>query len=468
MYARQRTNYPPNLELLFRENKIVMTVKMQVEKRKLDVSKQYKKRAEKVIPHLTGTFSRAATSFVEGAFPLYIQSAKGSHFMDVDGNEYLDYLMGLGPITLGYNYEVVNHAIIDQLQKGILFSLPHTIEVELSELVSQTIPHADMVKFEKSGSNAVTGAVRAARAFTKNDKIAYCGSGGVWHDWQAAMVSRDGGVPKFNQELIKIFDYNDAEGLEQIFEDNSAEIAAVVLEPTMLEEPQNGFLKKVRKIADSNTTLLILDEVVTGFRFDLQGAQKYFDVKGDLVCFGKGMGNGLPISAITGPTEFMKTFDKLWVSSTNNSETLSMAGTISVINEMKEKSTISHCWKIGEKLFSGWNKIVEKNGIDAKMYGYPIRMDLRCYDSQKIESLAMKSLILQEMVKQGIFISILGTSFISFSHSEEDVEMTLQGLEIVCEFINKKITHDDYENYLEGKLPQTIWTMKLSPTKKHN
>ena len=148
-----------------------------------------------------------------------------------------------------------------------------------------------MVKFEKSGSNAVTDAVRASRYLTKKNKIAYCGSGGVWHDWQAAMVSRDGGVPEFNKELIFVFDYNDAEGLEQIFEDNKGEIAAIVLEPTIYEKPTDNFLQKVRKIADTNDAILILDEIVTGFRFDLGGCQKYFDLKGDFVCFGKGIKN---------------------------------------------------------------------------------------------------------------------------------------------------------------------------------
>ena len=199
----------------------------------LERSNNFKKNARNIIPHQTGTFSRAASAYVEGVYPSYIKSGNGSHFTDVDGNEYIDYFMGLGPITLGYNYEPVNKAIISQLKEGILFSLPHPIEVELSEKISQIIPHAEMVKFEKSGSNAVTAAVRAARAFTKRDKIAYCGSGGVWHDWQAAMVSRDEGVPKFNSELIKIFEYNDYEGLEQIFEDNKNEIATIVLEPTM-------------------------------------------------------------------------------------------------------------------------------------------------------------------------------------------------------------------------------------------
>ena len=425
-----------------------------------------KNRANKVIPHQTGTFSRAASSFVEGVYPVYAESATGSRFFDVDGNEYLDYLCGLGPITLGYNYPRVNEAIIAQLKKGILFSLPSPVEVELSELLCNVIPHAEMVKLEKSGSNAVTGAVRAARALTKREKIAYCGSGGVWHDWQAAMVSRDEGVPKFNADLIKIFDYNDIDGLEQIFEENKNEIAAIVLEPTHFEKPEKDFLKKIRKITNQNGALLILDEIVTGFRFDLGGAQKYFDIKGDFVCFGKGMANGLPISAITGPEEFMKKFDDLWVSSSNNSETLSIAGTIAVINEIQERDTVSHCWAMGKKLFEGWNRIVEKHNINAKMIGYPVRMEPVCYDKYGKKSLALKSLILQEMVKLGIFISTLGTVYLSYSHSEADIDQTLFALDNVCNNISQKVTNEDYEKYLEGKMPKKIWTMKIPPTKK--
>ena len=433
----------------------------------LERSNNFKKNARNIIPHQTGTFSRAASAYVEGVYPSYIKSGNGSHFTDVDGNEYIDYFMGLGPITLGYNYEPVNKAIISQLKEGILFSLPHPIEVELSEKISQIIPHAEMVKFEKSGSNAVTAAVRAARAFTKRDKIAYCGSGGVWHDWQAAMVSRDEGVPKFNSELIKIFEYNDYEGLEQIFEDNKNEIATIVLEPTMYEKPQNNFLNKVRQIANQNDSLLILDEIVTGFRFDLGGAQKYFNIKGDLVCFGKGMGNGLPISSITGTTEFMKTFDKLWVSSTNNSENISLAGTNAVIKEMEEKKTIAHCWDTGKKLFEGWNKTVKKFDLDAKMYGYPIRMHLQCFDSNKIESISMKSVLLQEMVKKGIFMSVLGATFICYSHSEEDVKNTLSALENACEFVTKNVKNSNYDEFLEGVTPKSIWSMKIPPTRKN-
>ncbi len=431
----------------------------------MENSNKLKERAKKVIPHQTGTFSRSSSHFVAGVYPVYVESAQCSHFTDVDGNEFIDYLLGLGPITLGYNYQRINKAVIKQLDKGILFSLPHHIEVETAELMSKIIPHADMVKFEKSGSNVVTGSVRAARAFTKRDKIAYCGSGGVWHDWQAAMVSRDDGVPKFNSQLIKIFEYNDLEGLEQIFEENIGEIAAIVMEPTIYDRPNENFLKKVRKIADQNDALLIFDEIITGFRFDLQGGQKFFDVKADLVCFGKGMGNGLPIAAITGPTEFMKTFDKLWVSSTNNSESLSLAGTKAVIMEMNEKNTISHCWNVGKHLFDGWNKIALENNLDINMSGYPVRMFMTCNDSNGKSSSTFKALILQEMVKKGIFMSP-SIVFNSYSHSIDDIDKTLTIFNQVCLDINKIVKNDNFKKHIQGKLPVTVWTMKIQPTRK--
>jgi glutamate-1-semialdehyde aminotransferase len=355
--------------------------------------------------------------------------------------------------------------VLSQLKEGILFSLPHRVEVELAELMCNTIPYADMAKFEKSGSNAVTAAVRAARYKTKREKIAYCGSGGVWHDWQAAMVSRDGGVPDFNKNLIKIFDYNDYEGLEQIFDDNPEEIAAIVLEPTIYEKPSNIFLKKVREIADKYNSLLILDEIVTGFRFDLMGAQKMFEIKGDLVCFGKGMGNGLPITAITGPEEFMKVFDDLWVSSTNNSESLSIAGTIATINEMKNKKTIEHCWQMGIKLFEGWNKIADKYNLNSKMIGYPIRMKLECFDSKNNPSNDLKALTIQEMIKKGIFMSP-GVTFLSYSHTTQDIEFTLQSFDEICKNISNNISENQYHSHLEGNMPKTIWSMKIPPTKK--
>ena len=433
---------------------------------KIEKSNLLKEKAKKLYPGLTGTFSRAATSFVEGVYPVYAQSADGAFFTDVDGNRFLDFVCSFGPISLGHNYPAVNNAIIEQLKNGILFSLPHPVELELTEYISKNIPNAEMVKFEKSGSNAVTGAVRAARALTNRDKIAYCGSGGVWHDWQAAMVSRDGGVPDFNKNLIKLFNYNDADGLEQIFEDNNNEIAAIVLEPTVFTKPKQEFLKRVRKLADEKNSILILDEIVTGFRFDIGGCQKYFDIKGDMVCFGKSMANGLPLSAITGPREYMDIFDKIWVSSTNNMEALSLAGALATIKEMKEKNTINHCWEVGKELLDGWNKVTQKNNVNAKLEGYPVRMNLRCFDSKNNESLAMKSLILQELLKKEIFMAPLGPIYLSYSHNLDNVNYVLEKLEEVCVFVQKNVKDDNYEKYLEGSIPKKIWDLKIPPTLK--
>jgi len=430
----------------------------------LNNSKKLLEKSRELIPGLTQTFSRAASSFVEGVYPVYAKKAKGAYFWDVDGNEFLDYLLALGPITLGYNYKKVNDSVVTQLNEGVLFSLPHPLELELSELLCKLIPNAEMVKFEKSGSNAVTGAVRAARAYTKRDKIAYCGSAGVWHDWQAIMVSRNEGVPEFNRNLIKLFDYNDANGLEQIFKENPNEIAAVVVEPTHFDKPENDFLKTVRELTTKNNSLLILDEIVTGFRFDIEGGQKFFDIDGDLICFGKGMANGFPLSAITGKKEFMKIFEKLWVSSTNNSETLSLIASITTINEMKNSKTINHCWKLGKKLFDDWNQKITSYDLDAKMIGYPVRMTLQCFDSDKKESVTLKALILQEMVKRGIFMSP-GPSFISYSHTPNDIKNTIDALDDVCKLIQEKIKQDNFESLIEGNLPKTIWTMDMKPTK---
>jgi glutamate-1-semialdehyde aminotransferase len=177
------------------------------------------------------------------------------------------------------------------------------------------------------------------------------------------------------------------------------------------------------------------------------------------------MGNGLPITAITGPEEFMKVFDDLWVSSTNNSESLSIAGTIATINEMKNKKTIEHCWQMGIKLFEGWNKIADKYNLNSKMIGYPIRMKLDCFDSKNNPSNDLKALTIQEMIKKGIFMSP-GVTFLSYSHTTQDIEFTLQSFDEICKNISNNISENQYHSHLEGNMPKTIWSMKIPPTKK--
>jgi glutamate-1-semialdehyde aminotransferase len=315
-------------------------------------SKKFLIRAKKLIPALSQTFSKAPYSYVEGVYPTYLSRGKGSHVFDVDDNKYIDYVLGLGPIILGYAYTRVDNAIKKQLKNGISFSIPHKLEVEFSEKISSIVPGVEMIRFSKTGSDAGTGAVRAARAFTKRDNIAYCGSGGVWHDWFTVITSRNAGIPKVLSKMIKKFNYNDIDSLKILFENWKEEIAAVYMEPIFSEYPKNNFLQKVKQLSHKYGAVLIFDEVITGFRFAKGGAQELLKVEADLAVFGKGIGNGMPLGAITGKAEIMKEFDDVFYSTTYGGETLSLAAGCAVIDELKEKPVIKHCWKVGEFLMS--------------------------------------------------------------------------------------------------------------------
>ena len=415
-------------------------------------------KSKKLIPSLTQTFSRAAYTFVEGSFPVYAKSAEGSHFTDVDNNEYIDYLCGLGPIILGHKYKRVDDAIREQLHSGILFSLPHKLELDVSELICNMVPSAEMVKFSKTGSGSATGAVRGARALTKRDKIAYCGSGGVWHDWYATIISRNQGVPKFNQDLILPFDYNDFDGLEYIFEQNKDEIACVFMEATIFDRPKNDFLSKVKKLAHENNTVLIFDEIVTGFRFANGGAQELFGVKPDITVLGKGIANGMPLSAVVGKTEYMKIFDDVFFSTTYAADTLSLAACQATILEFKEKPVVKTIWENGALLMEQFNKITSENSINLHFEGYPVRIKVVGQDSEGNDSILLRSLFIQEFVKRGIFVHP-GIVYISFSHTKEDIDKTIQALIDSIPIFKKATEENNIESYLEGKPSRPVYSI---------
>jgi glutamate-1-semialdehyde 2,1-aminomutase len=419
---------------------------------------KYLEESRKLIPSLTQTFSRAAYTFVEGAFPVYAKSAKGSHFIDVDGNEYIDYLCGLGPIILGHGYDKVDKAIREQMKSGILFSLPHKLEIDVAELLCKIIPCSEMVKFSKTGSGAATGAVRGARAITKRDKIAYCGSGGVWHDWYACIISRNQGVPEFNKDLILPFDYNDIDGLEYIFEKNPHEIACVFMEPAIFDKPTNSFLQKVKKLAKENNSILIFDEIVTGFRLANGGGQEYFGVEPDIAVLGKGMANGMPISAVVGKSEYMKIFDDVFFSTTYASETLSLAAANATINELKDKPVIKKMWQNGSMLMNQFNMISKEVGLNILLTGYPVRMRLICQDIDGNDSILMKSLLIQEMACRGVFMHP-GVEYISFSHSKQDIDKTVESYHDAVLVVKKALEENKLESYLKGKPIRSVYTV---------
>ena len=276
-------------------------------------SNQIYERAKRIIPAGTQTFSKGVTQFVEGFAPKYLERGKGAYVWDVDGNHYLDYIMGCHPIILGYSDPDVNQAVINQLEKGSIFSLMNELEVDVTELLIDAIPCAEMARFGKNGADATTIGVRIARAVTGRDHIVYCGYHG-WHDWYIANTDLNSGIPDFNQRLAHSFAYNDLDSLEQIFKEFPNQIAIVIMEPLTILEPENNFLHEVKKMTHHYGALLMFDEIITGFRFSFGGAQELINVTPDLTSLAKAVSNGIPLSAIVGKKEYLQVLDKTFFS----------------------------------------------------------------------------------------------------------------------------------------------------------
>lgn len=414
------------------------------------------KRAESLIPSGTQTLSKGPTQYVQGIAPKYLQRGNGSHVWDVDGNEYIDYPMGLGAIILGHAYPTVNQAIQRQLDAGISYSLMHPLEVELAETLTNIIPWAEMVRFAKNGSDATTGAVRAARAITNREMVFHSGYHG-WHDWYVTSTTRNRGVPKSAFNLQEGFIYNDLDSLTSLFEKHSGQVAAVIMEPYGIVDPKPGFLEGVAKITHDNGALLIFDEVATGFRFNLGGVDQRFGVYPDLACFGKAMGNGMPISAIVGRRETMAVFDQVFYSFTAGGECLSLASAIATINEMQVKDVFGHIWEMGNRLQTGYNKMVWDLKLEkhTSSVGLSPRSALLFLDEFGNNSLILKSLFQQEVLKRGVLFG--AAHCISFSHTEDDIDMTLAAYYDALTILKAALDEDDIESKLEGTPIQPVF-----------
>lgn len=421
----------------------------------LSKSSNLREKAVDLIPGLAHTFSKAPYSYVDGIYPAYMKSGSGSHVLDVDGNEYIDYVLGLGPIILGYNHPAVNEAIIESLKGGITFSMPHYLEVELADLFCSVIPSAEMVKFTKTGSDSVTAAVRAARAITGRDMVAYCGGGGVWHDWFIVATTRNLGVPQFNRSLIEVFNYNDIKSLQQIFERNKGKISCICIEPMVLEAPDKNFLPEVQRLAHENGALLIFDEVVTGFRMSLGGAQQFFNIKPDISCFGKAMGNGMPLGAVAGNKEYMKIFQEIFYSTTYAGEIPSLAAGKATITTLKESNAIQHLWEMGKNLKQGLQQVVEKLELPIEIQGYPHRLKLLVKDESGNDSLLLKSILYQECIERGIMFGP-GAILHSYSHMPSDTVKTVEVFTEAGEVLKKALDSPNPKELLRGEVMKPV------------
>lgn len=412
--------------------------------------------AETLIPGATQTMSKAVRQFAQGVTPVFLERGDGCHVIDVDGNTYLDYSMGLCALVLGYNAPAVTEAIQRQLARGISFSLPHPLEVEVAQRLIDVVPCAEMVRFAKNGSDATAGAVRLARAITGRQRVAVCGYHGA-QDWYIGTTSRNAGVPPDVCALSHTFLYNHLESLAGLLAKFPGEFAAVMLEPVGVIPPQEGFLQGVVELAHRHRALVIFDEIVTAFRLRLGGAQELFGVVPDLACVGKGMANGMPLAAIVGRRELMRQFDRIFFSYTFGGETLSLAAAGATIDEMRAKNVIAHLWSVGAQLQDGCRQVIAEAGLSAQVsvLGYPPRHVLRFLDEQQQESLPLKTLFLQEAIQRGIFTA--GAHNLSFAHTPADVTRTLSAYREAFAVLRQAVEAKDLKRFLHVDVVEPVF-----------
>ncbi len=313
-------------------------------------SESWLARARGLVPALTQTLAKGPGQYVRGVAPVYASRAKGSHLWDVDGNEYIDWQMAIGPIVLGYGNDAVDEAIRRQLSDGITFSLVHPLEVEVAERIRDTVPNAEMVRFSKTGCDVTTAAVRLARAFTGRDRVLCCGYHG-WHDWYVGTTDRHAGIPDATRDLTSTFQYND---LDSVRAGLDRDVACVVLEPVTFDEPRNAFLHELKRLCVENGSLLVFDEMWTGFRVAIGGAQQRYDVTADLACFSKAVANGMPLSVLTGRRDVMTLLERqVFFFTTFGGEALSLAAARATIDELRAQDVPSILERRGTRLAEG-------------------------------------------------------------------------------------------------------------------
>lgn len=383
------------------------------------------KRARETIPLGAQTFSKSITQFPLGVSPYFAARAQGSRIWDVDGNEYIDFINALNAVTLGYCDPDVDRAVAKQLSEGTIYSLSHTLESEVAELICASVPSAEMVRFGKNGSDATAGAVRVARAYTGRDHVLTCGYHG-WQDWYIGSTTRDKGVPQATRDLVHVFTYNDLSSLQSLLKEFEGKVAAVIMEPMNVTEPKPGFLESVKSAAHDAGALLIFDETITGFRLANGGGQEKFNVIPDLTTLGKGLANGFPLSAVCGRRDVMMEMEEVFFSFTMGGEALSLAAAKAVMEKMQREPVVDTLRQRGSFLSAGVVDRIKRHGLSSilSISGDPTWSFLTFKDFEAVASFELKTLFLQEIFARGILC--LGTHNMSYAHTQEDVERLLE------------------------------------------
>jgi glutamate-1-semialdehyde 2,1-aminomutase len=394
------------------------------------------KRAVRTIPLGSQTFSKSRTQYPFGVSPYFITRAKGAHVWDADGNEFIDFVNSLGAVMLGYADPDVDAAVKVQMEAGVIFSLPHPIEMHVAEKIVEMVPCAEMVRFGKNGSDATAGAIRLARAYTGRDRVAVCGYHG-WQDWYIGSTARHRGVPRAVRELTHTFAYNDLPALSAVLKRYRGEFAAVILEPVNSTLPASGYLEGVKEIAHQEGALLLFDETITGFRCANGGAQEYFGVVPDIATFGKGLANGFPLSAIAGRADIMRMLEEVFFSFTFGGETLSLAAALATTGKLQRDPVVEKLHRLGGRIISGLNGLIEKYRAHDLLgvSGLAVWSFVHIKDTPTYSSWQLRTLFLQEMFARNVLT--IGTHNLSYSHSDADIDALLSAYDEVIPILQQ-------------------------------
>lgn len=382
-------------------------------------SKKHLEKTLKIIPLASQTFSKSFKIFDKNFFPLFSKKGSKQYLEDLDGNLFLDFINGLGSVSLGYSLKEFNNFIIKTIKKGITFSLSHEIEYQVAKELKKIIPSAEMIKFGKNGTDVNSAAIRLARYYTNRDHIGVCGYHG-WQDWYISSTTMNGGIPKDVSKYTHQIKFNNIQDLKNKFK--KKKFAAIILEPLSYQLPTKNFLKELVFQCRKNKTLIIFDEICTGFRVSLGGAQKIYNITPDLSTFGKAMGNGFPISAIVGKKKIMKYFDKIFYSGTFGGETVSLASCLFVIKYLKKNKIIDKNIKKGKFLIKEFNNLCKNYNLDKiiSLEGHPSWPFLIIKNVSSDKQAKIKTLFMQEMALKKVLF--FGSFVINASHTNQDVK----------------------------------------------
>jgi len=420
-------------------------------------SRTHRLKAHELIPGGSHTYAKGDDQYPEHA-PVFIARGKGSHVWDLDGNEFIEYGMGLRAVTLGHAYDPVVEAAYKQMQLGTNFTRPARVEVDLAEAMLDLIDGAHMVKFAKNGSDITTAAVKLARAYTGRNKVAICGDQPFFStdDWFIGGMEYNAGVPDAIARLTVKFRYNDLESLRSLFDQFPNEIACVVLEAEAAVQPIAGILAQIKQLCEESGAVLIFDEMITGFRWHIGGAQKFHGVVPHLSCFGKAMANGFAIGALAGEREIMQLGGLhhgqprvFLLSTTHGGETHALAASLETLRIYREQNVVEFLWKQGERLRALINQSIRENQLDGffELFGRPCNLVFETRDQDHSPSQAFRTLFMQEMIRRGV---ITPSFVVSFSHSDADIERTAEAV-YGAHAVYRKALDDSIDRYLEGR-----------------